>query len=244
MGEHADKAGWFDAKAMAGLLIPAAIATVFNIIAVVVAAKVNLTLRLLAVQPIGTVSEQAAKDGLWDTLPYILLCAFVVFVGLLLFGALLLILLIARGESRWRAAGTVAIAIVNCTLWPIGCRESGRLEYAARTDAFRAVAQRAAPLVAALEQYKLVESTYPPSLDMLVPQYLVAVPDTNLAAYPKYEYEFSSEIKNPRGYSLHVRCPVGGMNWDVFYYAPERDEDNKPHVDRLERIDEWIYVHE
>ena len=91
-------------KAVAGILVPAAITTIFNVAAVFIIAGANLHERLLAIQPIGTVTEQAARNGLWNSLSYLMLCACIVLVGLLLFGSLLLVLLIRKGESRWLSA--------------------------------------------------------------------------------------------------------------------------------------------
>jgi hypothetical protein len=231
------------AKSIKGTISAVAIMTLCNVLALFRVANITTSQRLLAIQPIGTVTEEAAMNGLWNTLPFILICGFMILMTFVLIASIPKKLLLKRSNSRWQAM-TTAAAAVNCAFWPISCIQSANYEYAARTEAFRAAALRAAPLLSALDQYKTIEGTYPQSLNLLVPKYLEAIPDTNLAAYPNFEYRYSLEDHGTDDFSLWISCPVGGINFDEFVYAPDGNEEDEPHTDSYERVEDWIYVHE
>jgi hypothetical protein len=71
----------------------------------------------------------------------------------------------------------IAFASMVAFSWPL------------RKLAFARTAERAAPLVVAIEAFERAEGRPPEALTELIPAYLPAVPGTGLVAYPKFEYE-------------------------------------------------------
>ncbi len=45
-------------------------------------------------------------------------------------------------------------------------------------------------------------------------------------------------------YELRVKCPLGGLNWDYFFYWPSQDYPDYLYGGVTEKIDKWVYVHE
>jgi hypothetical protein len=127
--------------------------------------------------------------------------------------------------------------MVYCVLVVCGMRLQGWLRH--RT--FAALAERSSSLIVAIEQFERAHGAPPTSLDELVPEYSANVPSTGVPAYPRYE--FTSRVANAR-WELRVQCPLGLMNWDVFFYWPGTDYPNAIYGGSVERIGGWAYVHE
>ena len=115
-----------------------------------------------------------------------------------------------------------------------------------RDHAFHQLAERSQPLVSALEAYQAQEGSLPPSLEALVPKYLADVPNTQMGAYPEYEYYVGQEAmqydSNP--WVLVIQTPSGGINWDMFMYFPLQNYPQSGYGGSLELIGKWAYVHE
>jgi hypothetical protein len=64
-----------------------------------------------------------------------------------------------------------------------------------------------------------------------------------MAAYPEFEY---STEANETGdlWSLRVATPVGFVNWDMLLYLPSQRYPEHGYGGRIERIQDWAYVHE
>lgn len=45
-------------------------------------------------------------------------------------------------------------------------------------------------------------------------------------------------------WELRVQCPLGMLNWDVFFYWPSEDYPERAYGGSVERIGRWAYVHE
>lgn len=68
---------------------------------------------------------------------------------------------------------------------------------------------------------------------------LLGEPDGS--ATPK-NYILKLEENSP--WELRIRCPLGGINWDVFFYWPSEDYPDEIYGGVVERIGDWAYVHE
>lgn len=117
---------------------------------------------------------------------------------------------------------------------------------AIRKDAFVALAARSTPLIAAIKQYEQTNGASPPSLEALVPQFLLAVPTTGLGAYPHYKYQLAKEnLIDGNPWKLSVFTPTGILDFDEFFHYPLQNYtsyswDTNP----VERIADWAYLHE
>ena len=79
-----------------------------------------------------------------------------------------------------------------------------------RTYRFAQLADRAKPLVAAIEKFDREKGRAPSMLNELVPNYLPSVPGTGIGVYPNYEYERLKQGKNR--WQLTVNCSSGFLN--------------------------------
>jgi hypothetical protein len=129
----------------------------------------------------------------------------------------------------------------------LSVRPMGRL----RMYGVRLAAQRATPLLSALDTYHDAQGDYPSSLAELVPDHLQAVPGTGMIGYPEWQYERKDEEEdwmerhagNDPAYALRVSCTYG-LNWDTLHYWPSRQYPDRMWGGVVERVDGWAYVHE
>lgn len=113
-----------------------------------------------------------------------------------------------------------------------------------RNEAFDLLADRSVDLVQAIERYQRDAGAPPPSLDVLVPQYLPQIPHTGMAAYPDYEYELGSGMC-PDDNSWNINILAGDvLNWDTFFYCPRKNYPPDGGGNWVEVIGEWAYMHE
>ncbi|MEM9802280.1 MAG: hypothetical protein AAGA20_18280 [Planctomycetota bacterium] len=123
-----------------------------------------------------------------------------------------------------------------------------------RARAFARAADRADPLIAAIDGFVAEHGRPPSGLDALVPDWIDAIPSTSLLTYPDFWYEPSDlrresywEVDGlPPTWSLRIHCGRGFANWDVFIYYPDGLYEG---VGRRwggwhELIRGWAYVHE
>lgn len=142
--------------------------------------------------------------------------------------------------------------LVSALTFLLICFALGRGAGVVRQAGFAALAERSAPLIAAIRQFHSDTGIPPDSLAGLVPRYLAEIPGTGMGAYPDYEYYVENDVDD-RGIAswvLLVRTPMGGLNRDRFIYRPDGnypDKYNYPikgYGTSLERIGDWAYVHD
>lgn len=145
-------------------------------------------------------------------------------------------------SARSLGVGIVLGALIVCVPF-VGV---ARFNAAYRSDAFRKLAERSAPLVAAIHRYYEDTGQPPPSLDHLVPVYIESIPETGMSAYPEYEYApkaFHIDAReNP--WELWVNTSLGMLNWDRFVYFPSQNYPLEGESGFYERIGDWAYYHE
>ncbi len=115
-----------------------------------------------------------------------------------------------------------------------------------RIYGLHSVAERAQGLIGAIGAYEARYGKPPTSLENLVPEFLPSVPDTGIAAYPKFEYSIgdSEAARNGNPWMLYVSTPVTPLDWDMFVYFPNQNYPSSGYGGTLERVGKWAYVHE
>lgn len=116
-----------------------------------------------------------------------------------------------------------------------------------RMSGMEAFAERSQPLITAIQEYELDHGAPPVALTALVPDYLPAVPNTGMSAYPEYEYFSGDKARewyagNP--WAISVSTPSGWLNWDMMLYFPKQNYPKHGYGGGLERVGDWAYVHE
>jgi len=166
---------------------------------------------------------------------------FIEFLALLA-GPILLGALIAMAFKRVRRTAML-IALCSAVFWCafIGARPVGdRI----RMNAFLHLSKRSEPLVDAIRAYEDKYGRPPRSLLALVPQFIPAIPPTQIGAYPRYEY-----LNRPANYEgnpwvLKISSQKDGVTLDRFLYFPLGNYPETGFGGTLERIGEWAYVRE
>ena len=99
-----------------------------------------------------------------------------------------------------------------------------------RRVALSDLAERSAPLVAAIERYEETNGDPPKSLQDLVPEYLPAIPGTLIGACSEYEYHVSKPAQggNTECWMLSVNVYTGLTSFSWFSYMPNRDLSEAP----------------
>lgn len=108
-------------------------------------------------------------------------------------------------------------------------------------------ANRSQSLITAIHSYEQQHSRPPDSLNDLVPDYLPAIPETGMGAYPEFEYYSGPDAQERFGsnpWALQVQTPSGGINFDVILYFPNQNYPETGYGGSLQRIGFWAYVHE
>lgn len=187
---------WLVGAMTLGLVLPAAIA---------------IAVALLAYYPIGS----------W-------LPPFIFFsltgVMLMIVGAAGLLLAVAVIYSlvswSWRPAALAVIAIACMAMGFV----PGVLSYRhLKLFGYELLGARSAILIGAIEEYEHATGAPPRTLADIVPDYLPAVPDTGMAAYPAYEY---APVAGPCSddNKWHLQVDAGEvLKWDFFFYCPRRN---------------------
>ena len=105
------------------------------------------------------------------------------------------------------------------------------------------LAERGAPLVAALQRYVTANDEPPASLDALVPEFIAQIPDSEMAAYPEYQYELGTRARlyadNP--WVLYVEARRGVFAFDTFMYWPRQNHEEYTRQP-TRRIQDWVHV--
>lgn len=112
-----------------------------------------------------------------------------------------------------------------------------------RMYAFDLAAQRAAPLVTAIEAYERQHGVPPEQLSGLVPEFLDALPDK----LPPLKITVGSAARNRfhgNRWVLTADVPVALLNWDLFVYLPDQNYSDWGQGSTLELLGAWAYAHE
>ncbi|MHC4091486.1 MAG: hypothetical protein ACYSVY_14650 [Planctomycetota bacterium] len=122
---------------------------------------------------------------------------------------------------------------------------SVRIGLAVRRHGLLKLAQRSAPLVAAIKQYEMRYGHPPPDLRAITPDFLSEIPHTGIGAYPEYDYRIGQgDAQDGNPWMLEVFTPSGILNFDRFIYYPLQNYPSDWCGQPLEPIGDWAYLHE
>lgn len=108
---------------------------------------------------------------------------------------------------------------------------------------FELAAERAKPLVAAVEKYVEVNGQPPQELTELVPDYLSHMPQ-KLPPLEIVADEAALAEYGDNSWALNALVSRAMMNWDRFIYVPDGKYPASGFGGTLERVGDWAYVHE
>jgi hypothetical protein len=140
--------------------------------------------------------------------------------------------------SKWLLSCFVFVAVIIA---------AARIGQRLRMNAFASLAERSEPLMAAIKDYEHAHGKPPASLDVLIPEYLAAIPHTGMGAYPEYQYRVVTdrgrEYGNP--WVIVVFIPTGVPDFDEFFYYPLQNyPSHRWGANPVERVRDWAYMHE
>ena len=149
--------------------------------------------------------------------------------------------LFGMGKIGWSAlaAGAVFCGIVFViTLIAFGIGET------MRDAGFKAITARGRPLVAAIKQHQAKQGTPPGSLDELVPDFIPAIPDTGVGAYPKYEYLRQPDPVKYGGnpWVLFVNVSTDDQMQDLLIFYPNQNYPSRQQVASVRRFGDWAKI--
>ena len=92
-----------------------------------------------------------------------------------------------------------------------------------RDAVFKAITVRGRPLVAAIKQFQAKNGALPGGLDELVPDFIPAIPDTGVGAYPKYEFIRKPDPVKYGGnpWVLFVNVSTDDLMQDLLIFFPD-----------------------
>ena len=147
--------------------------------------------------------------------------------------------------SQKRRRGAL-LGLVSSLAFTFGFFVGVNIDQRVRRDAFLKLAERSEPLIRTIHAYEAKHGVPPLTMQALDPEFLAAVPQTGMGAYPDYRYAVGEEAQrfssNP--WALYVLTPSGGISFDKFLYFPLQNYPEKGFGGWLERIGDWAYVHE
>lgn len=167
--------------------------------------------------------------------------ALIVITALLLFSLIWTSIALVTKKSYWKNLGYCSLVLL-LSIFSLIIFLNATRQF--RHDQFEALADRSKPLIDAIEKFNFDSGRYPLSLEELVPAYLPEVPGTGIPFYPRYQYSFADAETPYKKYELLVPCSNGILNWDVFFYWPERNYPVYIYGGVAEKIKDWAYVHE
>lgn len=159
--------------------------------------------------------------------------------------AIVIATLLLMHSSLWRYAANILVLFVLFLTFMWFAMDWGQM---IRHQGFVDLANRSKPLVQAIHAYEKYHGEPPLSLSDLVPDYMPAVPDTGLGAYPEYEYLSSSQQGiypyHGQPWVLSVYTPSAVQRFDEFFYFPSQRYPAYGYGGEFERIGDWAYLHE
>lgn len=199
----------------------------------------------IALPPIiGIVTALAAYYPIGSVLPESLLFARTgTFILVLLAAVAAVIVGIAYSILSWSWRPLFLSIIVGGVMLP-GIYSSLASHLAMRSLAFHQLAERSAPLVAAVDMFEQDNGRPPQALVELVPRYLEEVPGTGMSAYPQFEYALGPGYCDG-GNRWNISILAGDLlNWDAFFYCPRKDYPSDLGGQPVELMGDWAYMHE
>ena len=159
--------------------------------------------------------------------------------------ALVPLLLLALGmaaamQREWavvRRCAEHALALVSGCFIVVAAdraRPEGRL----RLRAMSGAAERAAPLVAAIQRYEREHGSPPATLGDVDPRYAEAPPELGIRSCRPLRYQARGASAFPR-WELYAECPRGFMDLDRMRYDPSG---SYWHLPSHSRVGAWAYV--
>lgn len=150
-------------------------------------------------------------------------------------------LLFRRGKGTW---SELAAKLVFCAVVFVVVMLTAGIGQAIRDEAFKKIAARGGPLVAAIKQYELKQGSPPGVLADLVPDYLPSIPGTGVGAYPSYELVTKGARARYGGnaWVLTVDVSDDDLVHDAVIYYPNTNYPSPKAVAISRRIGDWAYV--
>lgn len=179
--------------------------------------------------------------GGWSTagIEFLVLPILLVFLIWVLSSAIRLIRLLVRKTPAKDKDPRSPIALGIIIGGALGIWVGGEL----RMHGFELSAERAQPLVEAIELYVSDNGQPPAALSKLVPNYLAELP----AKLPPLEIVTDSQTLSEYGdnpWALTALVSRRMLNWDRFIYFPDQAYPAHGFGGSLERMGAWAYVHE
>lgn len=156
--------------------------------------------------------------------------------------ALALVVIASFGFLQRSTSAFAMVCLVAAAICVGSAHEGRKLLFQVRKQVFTEMAERSAPLIAAIKSYEKDKGEPPPALNALVPDYLPAIPGTGLAAHQEYWYKKKSWTE-PNEWELSVSTGFG-LGFDQMLYLPHENYPTEGYGGRLERMGQWAYVHE
>ncbi|HLD35539.1 MAG TPA: hypothetical protein VJC37_02370 [Planctomycetota bacterium] len=168
-----------------------------------------------------------------------------VFLGLFYYLSYLMIIVSPIGliftKTRTIALAILVLCLVNVLTCPLVFNVGNSI----RMKAFHELAKRSKPLVDAVKSYENKYGRPPETLEKLVPEFLVQVPQTGMGAYHDYKYETDPGLCYNNPWIIRVFCGgPGGIGFDEFMYFPKQNYNDFTNSPSLERVEDWAYYHE
>ena len=160
------------------------------------------------------------------------------FLGVIL-GILGLIFRVKKAEGS--QVGALAVFCGICTVvMMIAIGSGGNFEH----KAFRTIIVRGGPLTAAIQQFQVKNGAPPGGLDELVPDFIAAIPDPGVGAYPKYQY-----VRNPNPakydgnpWVLFVNVSTDDLMQDLLIFYPNQNYPVNPIGRNVKRLGDWAII--
>lgn len=156
--------------------------------------------------------------------------------------------LIALLFKRWRKQAVRPLLVTSIYVGiAVSCMMFGAK---VRRDGFRHVAQRAAPLIQAIENFEKANGHPPASLDEVVPKFLPVIPDTGSGVAPRYIYRTGvdehgrrvEDIYHGNGWVLQVFISDLLTDWRGIVYYPRQNYSAYPAERQFGQVANWIVV--
>lgn len=182
------------------------------------------------------IAVSAQGGGAWSDLP--LMFVFLAILAVPMICAALVGIAVCRTRRRWALIAKVSASYLVAFII------AARIGTFVRMRAFHRLAERSAPLIAAIHAFEQEHGRPPLSLSALTPEFIQSVPSTGMGAYPRYRIEIDSARYHGNAWTLVVDVASGGINKDQFLFFPLRNYPETASGGWLERVGDWAYVHE
>ena len=189
-----------------------------------------------ALDVLGAYLAVAPQGGEWLSW-----CLFVAsMISMLLFLVAVPVALVFSLSTKWRR--TALSVLICCVLFVITGRAGGSVAHRIRMNALRAAAERSAPLIEAIKAYTADHLQPPDELGVLVPRYIEQIPETGMAASPRYGYLVARPGRSGDSpWRLYVPVPGAMRGFDEFFYLPDQDYGR---LGTHTPLGDWAYIYD